>query len=166
MSDFGRELLACAVDGTDPDEHPLRHVADLAPRQARPQAWPHGPIRTSCARSSTAASPRRGRIRSEAADLAHDGRHVVLSTGTASGKSLAYQLPILTALATDPRARALYLSPTKALGHDQLRAAQALTDAVARLGRRRAEPPTTATVRPRRDGSRANGRGGSSPTPT
>ena len=70
----------------------------------------------------------------EAANLAYDGRHVVLSTGTASGKSLAYQLPILTAFATDPRARALYLSPTKALGHDQLRTAQALTDAVAALG--------------------------------
>ena len=39
-SDFGRELLACAVDGTDPDEQPLRHVADLPPRQGRPQAWP------------------------------------------------------------------------------------------------------------------------------
>ena len=77
----------------------------------------------------------------EAADLAHAGRHVVLSTGTASGKSLAYQLPILTALATDPRARALYLSPTKALGHDQLRAAHALTDARCRgsaTSRRRA----------------------------
>jgi DEAD/DEAH box helicase domain-containing protein len=68
-----------------------------------------------------------------AADLAHSGRHVVLSTGTASGKSLAYQLPIASALAADPRARALYLSPTKALGHDQLRAAQAMTNAVARL---------------------------------
>ncbi len=46
----------------------------------------------------------------------------MLSTGTASGKSLAYQLPVLTALATDPHATALYLSPTKALGADQLRA--------------------------------------------
>ncbi|BBZ09164.1 DEAD/DEAH box helicase [Mycolicibacterium doricum] len=68
-----------------------------------------------------------------AADLAHDGRHVVLSTGTASGKSLAYQLPILSAMASEPRTRALYLSPTKALGHDQLRTAQALTDAVPAL---------------------------------
>ena len=40
VSDFGRELLACAVDGTDPDEHPLRHVSDLAPRRARSQPWP------------------------------------------------------------------------------------------------------------------------------
>src|SRR5579875_1479537 len=64
-----------------------------------------------------------------AAELAHAGRHVVVSTGTASGKSLAYQLPILNTLAADPRARALYLSPTKALGHDQLRTAHALTAA-------------------------------------
>ena len=68
-----------------------------------------------------------------AANLAHDGRHVVLSTGTASGKSLAYQLPILTSLKDNSRARALYLSPTKALGHDQLRAAVALTEAVPAL---------------------------------
>ncbi|GFH05507.1 hypothetical protein MHIP_59900 [Mycolicibacterium hippocampi] len=64
-----------------------------------------------------------------AAELARDGRHVV-STGTASGKSLAYQLPILTRLTDNPRSRALYLSPTKALGHDQLRSVAALTSAV------------------------------------
>ncbi len=57
-----------------------------------------------------------------AADLAHAGRHVVVSTGTASGKSLAYHLPVLTALAADPRATALYFAPTKALAADQLRA--------------------------------------------
>src|SRR6187399_259622 len=134
MSDFGRELLACAVEGTDPEENPLRHVADLAPRQARPQAWPHWAdpdvVRAFHDRGITAPWSHQ----SEAADLAHDGRHVVLSTGTASGKSLAYQLPILTAMAANPRARALYLSPTKALGHDQLRAAQALTASVERLG--------------------------------
>src|SRR3954469_10283948 len=134
MSDFGRELLACAVEGTDPEENPLRHVADLASRQARPQAWPHWAdpdvVRAFHDRGITAPWSHQ----SEAADLAHDGRHVVLSTGTASGKSLAYQLPILTAFATDPRARALYLSPTKALGHDQLRAAHALIDAVGTLG--------------------------------
>ena len=55
-----------------------------------------------------------------AASLAHTGRHVVIATGTASGKSLAYQLPVLTGLLEDPKATALYLSPTKALGADQL----------------------------------------------
>jgi DEAD/DEAH box helicase domain-containing protein len=62
----------------------------------------------------------------EAAELAHSGRDVVLATGTASGKSLAYQLPVLAMLAADPRATALYLSPTKALAADQLRALDAL----------------------------------------
>ena len=129
-SDFGRELLACAVDGTDPDEHPLRHVSDLSPRQARRSAWPPwadpGVVRAFTDRGVT--EPWSHQV--AAADLAHSGRHVVLSTGTASGKSLAYQLPILSTLAADPRARALYLSPTKALGHDQLRAAQSLVGAV------------------------------------
>ena len=58
----------------------------------------------------------------EAAELAHAGRHVLIATGTASGKSLAYQLPALTALAGDDHTRVLYLSPTKALAGDQLRA--------------------------------------------
>ncbi|WP_460771717.1 DEAD/DEAH box helicase [Mariniluteicoccus flavus] len=86
----------------------------------------------------------------DAADAAHSGRHVALSTGTASGKSLAYLLPILAATwggeptAPPPLPRveatasnrvrellsrphtALYLAPTKALAHDQLRACRAL----------------------------------------
>jgi DEAD/DEAH box helicase domain-containing protein len=57
-----------------------------------------------------------------AAALAWSGSHVVLATGTASGKSLAYQLPGLARLLIDPRATVLYLAPTKALAADQLRA--------------------------------------------
>ena len=49
-----------------------------------------------------------------------------MATGTASGKSLAYQLPVLSGFAADRRATALYLSPTKALAADQLRALAAL----------------------------------------
>jgi len=62
----------------------------------------------------------------QAAELAHTGRDVVVATGTASGKSLAYQLPALAALAVDPRACALYLAPTKALGADQLESLESL----------------------------------------
>jgi DEAD/DEAH box helicase domain-containing protein len=67
-----------------------------------------------------------------AADLARRGEHVVVSTGTASGKSLAYLLPALTAVnesrATNGQrgATVLYLSPTKALAQDQLNAVRAL----------------------------------------
>jgi DEAD/DEAH box helicase domain-containing protein len=131
MVDFGRELLACAVEGTARGgEDPLRHVADLPARQGRPQAWPPwaDPDVVRAFHDRGIAAP--WSHQRTAADLAYDGRHVVLSTGTASGKSLAYQLPILTALKSDSRARVLYLSPTKALGHDQLRAAVALTEAV------------------------------------
>ena len=47
--------------------------------------------------------------------------HTVVTTGTASGKSLAFNLPVLQTLAGDPSARALYLYPTKALAQDQAR---------------------------------------------
>ncbi|HEX5881371.1 MAG TPA: DEAD/DEAH box helicase, partial [Actinomycetota bacterium] len=55
-----------------------------------------------------------------AADLVHRGTDVVLATGTASGKSLGYQLPALSAIVADPRTSVLYLAPTKALAADQL----------------------------------------------
>jgi DEAD/DEAH box helicase domain-containing protein len=46
--------------------------------------------------------------------------NIILATGTASGKTLAYNLPVFAALLQDPNARALYLFPTKALAQDQL----------------------------------------------
>jgi len=58
----------------------------------------------------------------EAWAAASRGEHVVITTGTASGKTLAFNLPVLDALASDPKRRALYLYPTKALAQDQLRA--------------------------------------------
>jgi DEAD/DEAH box helicase domain-containing protein len=57
----------------------------------------------------------------EAWRRAREGEHLVVATGTASGKSLCYQLPVLESLLTDDRTTALYLAPTKALARDQLR---------------------------------------------
>src|SRR5437870_1219300 len=57
----------------------------------------------------------------EAWDAAAGGEHVVVTTGTASGKSLAFNLPVLDAIARQPKHRALYLYPTKALAQDQAR---------------------------------------------
>ena len=130
---FGRELLSCALAGTAGGEEPLRHVADLDPRTGSRQPWPAwvGADLVRALADRGIDQPWSHQV--DAAELAYAGRHVVLSTGTASGKSLAYQLPILTTLAADPRARALYLSPTKALGHDQLRNAQALCAAIPAL---------------------------------
>ncbi|MBA2614694.1 MAG: DEAD/DEAH box helicase, partial [Actinobacteria bacterium] len=54
-------------------------------------------------------------------EAAERGEHVMTSTGTASGKTLAFNLPVLNSLAADPKGRALYLYPTKALAQDQAR---------------------------------------------
>ncbi len=56
-----------------------------------------------------------------------EGRHTVVVTGTASGKTLCYNAPVLTALLADAGARALYLFPTKALTQDQASALHELT---------------------------------------
>jgi DEAD/DEAH box helicase domain-containing protein len=132
-ANFGRELLTAAQAGAAPGEHPLRGVADLPATRGRPGQWPGWaePDVVAAFTDRGISAPWSHQV--AAADLAHSGRHVVISTGTASGKSLAYQLPVLNTLARNPRASVLYLSPTKALGHDQLRTAQALTTAVDRL---------------------------------
>jgi DEAD/DEAH box helicase domain-containing protein len=49
------------------------------------------------------------------------GSNLVITSGTASGKSLAFNLPVLDGIARDPKRRALYLYPTKALAQDQAR---------------------------------------------
>ena len=132
---FGGELLAAVRGGarTGPGADELRHLSEIPARAAESRPWPSwaAPQVVAALRAHGIEAPWSHQL--EAAELAHAGRHVVLSTGTASGKSLAFWLPVLDALARDPRARALYLSPTKALGHDQLRTAQSLTDAVAGL---------------------------------
>src|SRR4029077_13190830 len=109
-------------------EDSLRHLRVLPPREARTAAWPewaHPDVVT--------AFRMRGiddlwRHQAIAAEAARAGQHVVLSTGTASGKSLAYQLPALTTI-LDRRggrgergASTLYICPTKALAQDQLTA--------------------------------------------
>ncbi len=56
----------------------------------------------------------------QAVEAALSGQHVVMATSTASGKTLAFNLPSLSRLLDDPAACALYLFPTKALAHDQM----------------------------------------------
>jgi DEAD/DEAH box helicase domain-containing protein len=58
----------------------------------------------------------------QAASIEHAlaGRHTVVVTPTASGKTLCYNAPVLSSILADPSTRALYLFPTKALAQDQL----------------------------------------------
>ncbi|QFZ16317.1 DEAD/DEAH box helicase [Saccharothrix syringae] len=121
MANQGRRLLDRVLAGVPTGESPLTHAEELPPRPARPVPWPSwvpGEV-TSALVARGVVEPWRHQV--EVAEHARSGRHVVVATGTASGKSLAYQLPVLSALAADPKATALYLSPTKALGADQLR---------------------------------------------
>ncbi|CAG9467695.1 unnamed protein product [Pedinophyceae sp. YPF-701] len=57
------------------------------------------------------------------------GRHVVVCTGTSSGKSLCYNVPIVAALESEPETCALFMYPTKALAQDQLQALRGLVRA-------------------------------------
>jgi DEAD/DEAH box helicase domain-containing protein len=114
------ELQARYADGR------ITHVERLPPRAGELAAWPEWvppELREALAARGVTAP---WRHQAQVAVRAADGAHVVVATGTASGKSLAYLLPTLSKLLTDPRATALYLSPTKALAGDQLRAIEAL----------------------------------------
>lgn len=104
----------------------VTHVEHVPARVGRPAAWPEWvpELLTDRLRLQGVDAPWEHQVL--AADLARGGQSVVLSTGTASGKSLAYLLPVLSALLEDDTATALYLSPTKALATDQLRAIRAL----------------------------------------
>ncbi len=124
------------VDRPAPDEllrqltrgrvEPLTHVERVPAREGSTAPWPEWVPTELLARFSARGVELPWRHQVEAAELAHAGTHVVISTGTGSGKSLAYQLPVLSRLLTEARATALYLAPTKALAADQVRAATAL----------------------------------------
>ena len=66
----------------------------------------------------------------EALDAVSQGAHVLLATPTASGKTLAYNLPVVNHLLQHPEARALYIFPTKALAQDQVAVLQRLEQAL------------------------------------
>ncbi|MFD5176057.1 DEAD/DEAH box helicase [Nocardia sp. NPDC058379] len=123
---YGRSLLNRVLVEAASGGNPLTHVAELPARPARTTDWPDWVPSELVTALDAAGIERPWDHQTRTAELAAAGKHVVVSTGTASGKSLGYLLPVLTALHDDPRATALYLSPTKALGADQLRAVGAL----------------------------------------
>lgn len=143
VGERGRRLLDRVTAGIPAHENPVTHVSRLPERAARHEPWPEWAEPSVVAAFGAAGVGKPWRHQVEAASLAHAGAHVVVSTGTASGKSLAYQLPVLSALTTDPRATALYLSPTKALGADQLRAVSSLDVAGVRAAAFDGDTPMT-----------------------
>ena len=111
----------------------VTHIRHVPARLSTPADWPQWLL------PSLRETLRRGGVvkpwshQAETAQHAWEGRDVIVATGTASGKSLGYQLPILTALAEDPTATAVYLAPTKALAQDQMQSLARLCAATPEL---------------------------------
>ena len=112
----------------------LRHVEHLPARTATTTDLPGWVAPAVRAAVVTSGIERLWSHQAATAELAHQGRDVVLATGTASGKSLGYLLPVLTAALDGPPSgrstirggTTLYLAPTKALAADQRAAIDAL----------------------------------------
>lgn len=100
------------------------HVHRVAAREAR-YATPREPLSPACARVLAGMGIERlYSHQAQALDLAREGRDFLVTTSTASGKTLCCLLPILEQLERNPAARVLALYPTKALSQDQLRVFQ------------------------------------------
>src|SRR3954452_4562151 len=99
----------------------LVHDDVTRPRRPRLAPFPDGPGPAVKQALAQAQITELYAHQAEAYEKAFDGPTIV-TTGTASGKSLCFQLPTLDVLAGDRTARALYLYPTKALAQDQARA--------------------------------------------
>jgi DEAD/DEAH box helicase domain-containing protein len=99
----------------------VAHVRTEPPREARSAPFPDGLDERVRDRLVAGGLDDLYLHQREAWDAAARGEHVIVTTGTASGKSLAFNLPVLDALVREPKLRALYLYPTKALAQDQAR---------------------------------------------
>ncbi|WIM67949.1 DUF1998 domain-containing protein [Corynebacterium breve] len=115
---FGEELIGQLKH--DFPRSTITHVDTVAAREARYSDWPdwvHPELQQVLFDKGI---DRLYTHQAECAQAAFSGHDVVIATGTSSGKSLGYLLPTLTSLADDPTACAMYITPTKALGSDQL----------------------------------------------
>ncbi|MHC4983098.1 MAG: DEAD/DEAH box helicase [Planctomycetota bacterium] len=114
VTEFLRELA-----GEKSYRKQLVHVQTIEPRQAdyaEPKARIAEVLRSLLRRQNI---HRLFTHQAAAIDAVAAGRDVVIVTGTASGKTLCYNLPVVQALLDDPDARAIYMFPTKALTQDQ-----------------------------------------------
>ncbi|MER5679587.1 MULTISPECIES: DEAD/DEAH box helicase [Streptomyces] len=110
----------------------ITHTEHLPPRAGTHATWPDRIRREVISAIGRAGIDHPWTHQAAAAEHALDGESVVISTGTASGKSLAYLAPVLSTLLDGSHApngrgtTALYLAPTKALAADQRRSVKAL----------------------------------------
>ncbi len=120
-----RDRLSALLARQQSDPNFIRNVTSwqtLPGRGARTAPWPEALDPRLTSAGVSLGIDRLYTHQAAAVEAALRGESLVLSTGTASGKTLGYVLPVLHTLLKDPNATALLLYPTKALAHDQITA--------------------------------------------
>jgi DEAD/DEAH box helicase domain-containing protein len=107
-------------------EESLAHVRELPARPTALQPFPDDLPEVVLGRLEMLGVEGLYRHQRIALDAVRTGRNVIMATGTASGKTLVYNLAFAAEVLSDPKRTALYLFPTKALARDQLRQVRAL----------------------------------------
>jgi DEAD/DEAH box helicase domain-containing protein len=102
----------------------IKHIESIPSRKARFEAWPPSlsPDLISVLKKSGIESP--WTHQAQAVNAYEKGKNVAITTPTASGKTLCFNLPVIQSVLKDASSRALYLYPMKALAQDQLRTLQ------------------------------------------
>jgi DEAD/DEAH box helicase domain-containing protein len=148
-ADDADDADAAHAEAAEVEPSGLVHLERLPARPARTAPIPNDLPAALRARLDLLGIDELWSHQAEVLERARAGEHLVVATGTASGKSLAYQLPTIERLLADDRSVALYLAPTKALAHDQLRTIRGF-----RLPQLRAAVLDGDTPRPERDAIR------------
>jgi len=123
---MGFEEILEEISGGKGERHRLTHVEVIPARAAEIVELPadlHPLLAETLSRMGVKGLYRH---QASALKLLSEGRHVIIASGTASGKSLCYHIPVYQELLENPSSRALYLFPTKALAQDQLRSLREL----------------------------------------
>ncbi|MEW5982796.1 MAG: DEAD/DEAH box helicase [Acidobacteriota bacterium] len=115
------------LEGADAPDGLITAVRRVAAAEARDVDYPPGIDARLRAALAARGLERLYTHQAEAIAHALAGRHVVITTPTASGKTLCYNVPVMNGILHDPSTRAMYLFPTKALAQDQLAELDRLT---------------------------------------
>ena len=124
--------LAALQAWTSTQPEAVRHVLHIPGREGRHVPWPTWVPEAAVGRWGELGVGAPWTHQVAVAQTAVEGQHVIVATGTGSGKSLAFSMPIVAAILGPRRSAfddpcALYLAPTKALAHDQLRSWERLS---------------------------------------
>src|ERR1700690_2514540 len=102
----------------------IKHVEMIAAKGAQFHGWPKTLSKDLIKVLEKSGYEALWTHQAHAVEALHRGSHVAVTTPTASGKTLCFNLPVMQSVLEDPKARALYLYPMKALAQDQLKTLQ------------------------------------------